>query len=183
MCVIVVSNQFALARNMRNGQQDSEFKHLANWYLENTDQCEKLLTTMPSIVAIFAPECEDSFVATLTIKARSPADFVAGCYENNITYVAWDSRIGLRDPSHGYYRRWGVKNIDMLAKPETTGPYHFITQIRVNQKQFINVFRLARTTSAQQHPLRLRNNSDCRQPLIDWISCYYGRMSRVPQSS
>ena len=147
MCVIVVSNQFVLVQEIGDGQRDIEFKLLADWYLEEADQREKLLTTLPQSVAIFASECKDSFVATQSIKARSPADFVAKCYENNITYVSWDSRVGLRSPDHLYYRSWRMKNIAMLAKPETTGPYEFVTQIRVNERQFINIFRLTRTTS------------------------------------
>ena len=148
MCMIVVSNQFALAQKMGNGQRDIEFKLLANWYLENADQCEKLLTTLSGTVSIFAPECKGSFIPTGRIRARSPADFVAQCHENNISYVAWDSRVGLRNPNELYYRKWRIKNIAMLAKPETTGPYEFVTQIRANERQFINVFRLIRTTSA-----------------------------------
>jgi len=146
MCMIVVSNQFTLVRAVGNGQRDIEFKLLADWYLENADPGEKLLTTLAGTVAILAPGCKDSFIATEKFTARSPADFVAQCHENNITYVAWDSRVGLRNTGL-YYRLWGIKNIAMLAKPETTGPYEFVTQIRANERQFINVFRLIRTTS------------------------------------
>jgi hypothetical protein len=34
-----------------------------------------------------------------------------------------------------------MKNIAMLEAPRNSGPFEFLTQIRVNDTQFINVFR------------------------------------------
>jgi len=75
------------------------------------------------------------------MKADSPADFVKNCYKKNISYIAWDSRIGFT-PKNKYYRNWGCKNIAMLAQPKDNGPYQFIKQIKLNQRRFINIFRV-----------------------------------------
>jgi hypothetical protein len=75
------------------------------------------------------------------VNAESPSDFVKKCYDEDITYVAWDSRLGL-NPGNEYYKFWGLKNIAMLAQPRSIGPYEFITQIRANEMRYIYIFRL-----------------------------------------
>jgi len=140
-CLFIVSNQFALVQTVGNGQHNIEFKLLADWYVANAKPGEKLLTTLPHIARIFAPEHSDSFLWLGSIKAEDPSDFVRKCYDENITYVTWDSRLGFSsgDP---YYKLWGLKNIAMLAEPRSIGVYEFITQIQVSKRRFINVFRL-----------------------------------------
>ncbi|MHC4738555.1 MAG: hypothetical protein ACYS9Y_06590 [Planctomycetota bacterium] len=141
ICLIIVSNQFLLALVVKNGQRNLEFKLLADWYTANSKPGEKILTTMPSIVRIFAPEHKDSLIHTTSIQAESSEDFARKCFDKNITYIAWDSRMGTHVGRY-YYNRWGLKNIDLLASPQSTGQYEFITQLRVSEARFINVFRL-----------------------------------------
>ena len=69
MCLVIISNQFLLVRVMGNGQQNVEFKQLADWYISNAKPGEKLLSTMSNIVGIFAPEHKESFYHTSGIKA------------------------------------------------------------------------------------------------------------------
>jgi hypothetical protein len=145
LCVIVFSNQWQLVEEIGTGQTNIEFKLLANWYEENAKPGEKLLTTFPRLVSIFAPERDDYLLRTGNIKAEDPADFTKQCYDKDITYIAWDSRVGLKRKDKGFYKLWGLKNIEVLSSPHSTGPYEFITQIRVNEKKFINVFRLRST--------------------------------------
>ena len=141
VCLMIISNQFALAQVVRNGRRDIEFKLLADWYISNTRPGEKLVSTMSNILNIFAPAQKDYFVHMGAMKADNPRDFVKECYDKDITYVTWDSRIGA-GVGGLYYRLWNIKNIAMLAKRENFGPYEFVTQIRVNERRFINVFRL-----------------------------------------
>ncbi len=141
VCLVVVSNQVVLARTVGNGQRDVEFKLLADWYIANAKPGEKILTTMSNIVSIYAPEHKASLLPTGSIKADNPTDFVRKCYDEEISYIAWDSRVGFSVGGR-YYKLWGLKNIAVLAKPQTIGPYEFITQIRVNERRFINIFRL-----------------------------------------
>jgi len=140
-CLFIVSNQFSLVQTVGNGQHNIEFKLLADWYVANAKAGEKLVTTLPHITRIYAPEHRDSFLWLGSIKAENQSDFVSKCYADNISYVAWDSRLGF---SHGdpYYKMWGLKNIAMLEEPRSTWVYEFITQIQVSKRRFINVFRL-----------------------------------------
>jgi len=144
VCLMIVSNHFSLVRVVGNGQRDIEFKLLADWYLDNAKPGEKMLSTMANIVGIFAPDHQGSLLNTGTINAENPSDFARKCLDENITYVAWDSRVGLNFRGR-YYKLWGIRNIAMLAEPRSIGPYEFVTQIRVSKNRFINIFRLRKT--------------------------------------
>ena len=146
MILMITSNQCGVAAIVGNGERDIEFKYLLDWYKDNAKKGEKLVTTVPSILQIMAPQYKDCFIHTNTFDANNPDDFVTECYERNVTYVAWDSRVGLAsgDP---YYKYWKVANIAPLAAGEDIGPYQFITQIRsplrnVVGRKHINLYRL-----------------------------------------
>ena len=140
VCLTIVSNQFLLARMVSTGRRDIEFKLLADWYIANATPGEKLLSTMANVARIFAPEHKDSLLSMATINAENPSDFAKKCLDENITYIAWDSRAGFGGGF--YYELWGLKNIKMLVEPRSIGPYEFVTQIRVSRNRFINIFRL-----------------------------------------
>jgi hypothetical protein len=141
VCLIVVSNQFRLAPLMGNGNMDVEFKLLADWYVAEADKGEKIVTTMPQLARLFAPKHRGRFVATWNIKGDGPVGFMQGCYDKNITYVAWDSRLGM-SPQDSYYKKYGLDRIAMLGSGKNAGPYEFITQIRHSNRRFINIYRL-----------------------------------------
>jgi len=145
VCLMIVSNQFLLARMVSTGQRDIEFKLLADWYIDNAKPGEKLLSTMANVARIFAPQHKDSLLDTGIIKAENPSDFAKKCLDENITYLAWDSRAGFGGGF--YYELWGLKNIAMLVEPKSIGPYEFVTQIRVSKNRFINIFRLRKMPS------------------------------------
>jgi hypothetical protein len=141
MILMITSNQFGVAGMVGNVKRAIEFKYLLDWYKDNAKKGEKLVTTVPSILQIMAPQYKDCFIHTNTFDANNPNDFAIECYRRNITYVAWDSRMGLtpRDP---YYKYWKMANIAPLAAGKDIGPYQFITQLRVNQRLYINLYRL-----------------------------------------
>ena len=141
ICLMVLSNQFKLAMIMGNGDRDIEFKLLADWYVAEADEGEKLVTTMPHVVRIFAPKHRDRFVATENIKGDGLVGFLQACYDKKITYVAWDSRLGLI-PQNSYYKKYGLDRIAMLGRGNSVGRFEFIKQIRHNKNQFINIYRL-----------------------------------------
>ncbi len=141
VCLTVVSNQFMLAQTVGRGQTDKEFKDLAQWYLKNAQPDEKIVTTMPHVVSLFAPRYESNFVHTSSIKGQDIKEFLESCYKKDITYVTWDSRIGF-SPQNSYYKRWRIHRIAPLQKPRSIGPFKFIRQIKRNEKKFINIFRL-----------------------------------------
>ncbi len=141
MILMIVSNQFVVAGVVGNGERDVEFKYLVDWYRENAQKGEKLVTTAPSILQIMAPQYKECFIHTSTFDVNSPTEFVYECYKRNISYVAWDSRMGLATTNH-YYKYWKMSNIAPLEAGEDIGPYQFITQLRANQHEYINLYRL-----------------------------------------
>ncbi len=140
LCLIIVSNQMTLVSVVGNGDRDMEFKLLADWYVANAKSGEKMVCAMSGFLQILASRHKDNFIQTAAVKGQNPAEFVQNCYQQNITYVVWDSRIGFA-PGDRYYQMWGMGNIAMLSKPQSAGPYEFITQIR-HGKRFVNIFRL-----------------------------------------
>lgn len=144
LSLIIVSNQFTLARVVGNGQRDIEFKYLLDWYHDNAKPGEKLALSVAVFLSRMSPaEIIPCFVATKDIDADNPAEFVEACYKENITYVVWDSRLGLT-PNNRYYKMAKMYNFAQLAKPADIGPYKFITQLRANKRRYVNVFRLRR---------------------------------------
>jgi len=141
MTQMIVSNQFGIYGAVGNGERDIEFKYLLDWYKDNAKKGEKLVTTVPSILQIMAPQYKDCFIHTNTFDANSPNDFTIECYKRNITYVAWDSRLGLA-PKDPYYKYYKLANIAPLAAGKDVGPYQFVVQIGVNERQYINLYRL-----------------------------------------
>ncbi len=142
MILIIVSNQFAVAGLVGNGASNIEFKYLADWYCQNAKKGEKLVTTMANLLASMAPQYADDFVPIDDFAdVNTPAEFVEKCYRKNITYIAWDSRIGLA-PADDYYKIWKIANIAPLAAGRDIGPYQFITQLVANQRRYINIYRL-----------------------------------------
>ena len=140
-CLMVVSSQFMLVRQVGSGKTDLEFKMLADWYVKNAEPGEKLAATLTNVMRFFAPKESKYFVSTGSIGGNDAAKFIQKCYKKDIRYVAWDSRIGLT-PANSYYKKWGIAKIAMLARPQSTGPYEFITQLKHSDRRYINVFRL-----------------------------------------
>ncbi|MBN1788034.1 MAG: hypothetical protein JW806_06525 [Sedimentisphaerales bacterium] len=141
MILMIVSNQFAVAGVVGNGERDVEFKYLLDWYIENAQPTEKMVLTVPIILQTMAPDYADNFIHTDTFDANDPAAFAEECYQRNITYIAWDSRMGLTPQNH-YYKFWKMSNIAPLQAAKDIGPYQFIKQIRINQRRYINLYRL-----------------------------------------
>jgi len=138
LCLIIVSNQFALVGLLGDGQQDKEFKLLADWYIANAKPGEKMGVYMAGVVKMFAPKYAE-YIVHLP-EADSPSEFVKACHDQDITYVVWATREGLRD-DHTTYRRLGLhENIAELARPKSTKDYEFITQVGT-KRGYVNIFR------------------------------------------
>jgi hypothetical protein len=139
LALVVVSNQFVLVRTLGDGQADKEFVDLAQWYSKNAQPGEKLAVYMACVVQMFVTKNAEYIVGLP--KADSPSKLVEACYKENITYVVWAAREGL-SKDHPDYRDLGLdKNIALLEKPRSIGPYEFITQVGSN-RGYVNVFRL-----------------------------------------
>ncbi|HEG44138.1 MAG TPA: hypothetical protein ENH94_08835 [Phycisphaerales bacterium] len=142
ICLMVVSSHFMTARIIGNGSHDREFKMLADWYVENTSGDEKLLTTMPHVVSTFAPKYKKYFRHTGSFKKLADAnEFIEQCYKQKIIYIAWDSRLGLV-PHDSYYKQWKLGKMAPLMQTRDVGPFEFMTQLKVSERRYINIFRL-----------------------------------------
>jgi hypothetical protein len=143
MALIVLSNQFLVVYKLGSGENDKEFRMLAEWYVKNAKPGEKLVTTMTSVVGLYAKPYESDFIPTSYIGGNNLAEFIVNCYRQDITYVAWDSRIGLL-PRDAYYKTWRMERIKDLKLPRTQGPFEFITQLKYTDRRYINLYRLRR---------------------------------------
>jgi hypothetical protein len=141
VCLMIASNQFTVVRLLGDGQQDMEFKQLANWYIENAKPGEKLGVYMAGVVKMFAPKYAE-YIVRLP-QADSPSDFVKACYKESITYVVWATREGLSS-QHTGYKRFGLdKNIADLRTPKDVDPYQFVARVG-STRGYVNIFRLRR---------------------------------------
>jgi len=140
-CLLVISNHFLLVRVVGNGRVDVEFKILADWYRDNAGPDEKLVTTFAGTLAIFLPQFENNFIHNSDLTSENQAEFIKKCYEHNVTYIAWDSRKGLKQRDRRY-KLWRLDNIAALANQQNAGPFEYINSIRVSKRRFINIFRL-----------------------------------------
>ena len=142
--VMIFSNQVLLARVIGDGKNDIEFKYLCDWYNANAKDDELLFTSMAGTLQIFDPKHKNNFIHVGAIDANDPVEFTKKAYEKNITYVAWDSRVGLR-PKDRYYGIWKVQKIAMLSEPRSVGPYEYLTTITGrNSNEYLHVFKLKR---------------------------------------
>jgi hypothetical protein len=139
MCLIIVSNQFALVRTIGDGQREKEFKDLANWYVMNAKAGEKMGLYMAEVVRIFAPKYAENIVGLP--QADDPEGFVKACYKQNITYIVWATREGMSTDHTGYRQSHLDKNLTALQTPKDVGPYEFIGQVG-SQRGYVNIFRL-----------------------------------------
>ncbi len=145
ICCMVFSSQFSLVSTIGDGRKNLEFKKLGEWYNENAEPDERMVCTLSYTTYYFSSGSRDSFIKYGDIQAESPTDFVRRCYDLDVTYVAWDSKSGRKGISREhYYNKWRMGNIETLEKPQNMGFYEFITQIRVSEQKYINVFRLRR---------------------------------------
>jgi hypothetical protein len=150
MAVVVVSNQYAVAYRLGNGDLDIEFKYLAQWYRANAKPGELLVTTLPGNCALYDPAHTSSYIHTSSIDANTPDEFTAVCYRKNITYVVWDSRAGSAKGSR-YYNLWHLANTDRLSAGRNIGPYEFITTLKgstsYSPARVIHIYRLKKPAS------------------------------------
>jgi len=96
---------------------------------------------MYQVVGIYAQKYADDIVALP--QADSPEEFTKACYDQDITYVVWATREGLRNDSVRYRRLGLDKNIAQLRNLKSIPPYQFVTQVGW-ERGYVNIFRLLR---------------------------------------
>jgi hypothetical protein len=141
VALMIVSNQFTLAFRLGRGDLDSEFKKLAEWYVENAKEGEKLATTLPGVVNLFFPENQQNAIQTGDIAGSNLAEFAQSCRHRQVVYIAWDSRLGFA-VKDSYYIGWGLAKIQPLGSGKDVGPFLFIKKIEASEQRYINLYRL-----------------------------------------
>jgi len=139
LCLVIASNQFVLVRLVGDGKREIEFKQLGEWFAANGKPDEKL-AVYQNDTQLFAGKNAPNVVGFP--KADSPDELVQTLRQQGVTYVVWATREGYSRGQHTGYQQLGLnKNIAFLNKPQSVGPYKFVTQIG-SERGYVNVFRL-----------------------------------------
>jgi len=139
LCLVIASNQFVLVRLVGDGKREIEFKMLGEWFAANGKPDEKL-AVYQNDTQLFAGKNAPNVVGFP--KADSPDELVQKLRQQGITYVVWATREGYSHGQHTGYQQLRLdKNIAFLAKPQSVGPYKFVSQIG-SERGYVNVFRL-----------------------------------------
>lgn len=143
ICLMIISNQYAVAKVIQNGNDNIEFKLLLDWYLQNAKPGEKMVSSISSLLWILNPKNKEYFIVTGDLKADSPEDFIDNCYKEGITYIAWDSRAGFSTDAL-FYKLAKLENTAFLYNRQNIGPCEYITTVfhPTMEQRFINIFRL-----------------------------------------
>jgi hypothetical protein len=141
---VLLSNQFSVAMEIRNGGEDDEFRQVDAWYIQSAQPGEKIACSMFMVMAMI-DEKNAPYFAPLPSFPKGPGDpqkFLEICYKWNVTYVVWDSRLGL-SLNDRYYWMDGLNNITMLSQPRSVGPYEFIKRCESPYTgRYVHIFRL-----------------------------------------
>jgi hypothetical protein len=145
---ILLSNQVAVATTIRNGDEDDEFKQVDAWYLQNAKPGERLACSMFMILTSIDEKNAGSFVPLSGTGEGSgdPIKSLELSYTRGITYVVWDSRLGLV-PRDRYYWMNGLHDLTRppfdLSKPRSVGPYEYLTTLTSPYTgRYVHIFRL-----------------------------------------
>jgi hypothetical protein len=140
MCLVIASNQFVLAQYLGDGKREMEFKQLGEWFAANGKSGEKLAVYNNGPVQLFAGKNAPN--VTWFSRADSPEELVEKLRQQGVTYVVWATREGYSRGQHTGYQQLELnKTIAFLNKPQSVGPYKFVTQIG-SERGYVNVFRL-----------------------------------------
>lgn len=146
----VVSNAATTGLTMGNGQRNANFKRLGLWFLENAEDDDRMITTMPVWMWIYTGlplERFEHIVNIPPLEAKDFPAFIEECRKRKITLIAWDSRL-VGKPDDLYYKLWGLDRIKILGKPaERIGPCQLL-HILSEGSPGIAVYRIVPTSGS-----------------------------------
>lgn len=137
--LLLISNQFKVVQILGNGEKDTEFMELADWYRENA-MGEKMLTAMAPVVQIFVPDGKILHLGGDW--GKTFPEFIQRCYQRDIRYVVWDSRV---PPQDSYYKAWNLQKVAPLSQPRNVGPFEFVKKIERSSRNYLYIFKLRPT--------------------------------------
>ena len=142
--VVLTSYHFTTIQShmVGNGDNDKEFKLLADWYIENAAPGERMLTTMHGTLKTLLPDHTKAFHHVRNLTGVRNLERVADkAREANMTYLVWDSRIGLAS-QNSYYKIWGMEKIAPLSRGRSVGSFEFVETLRLNQRRYVHIYRI-----------------------------------------
>jgi hypothetical protein len=145
VCLLVAGFHFTTARVIDNGVYYVEFRHMLDWYQADAGPGEKLATRWTHVLKLMTKKDARNIIELTTLKSDTFEGFIQNCYDNDITYVACNTR-----GSSGTKR--GLQAVrEKLLRPRSVGPFEFMRRIEISRDVWINIFRLHR-------PQELQNN-------------------------
>jgi hypothetical protein len=149
LVLAVVSNAATTGLVMGNGQSNANFKRLGLWFLENAEDDDRMITTMPGWMPIYTGLPSERFEHMVNIPPLEAKDFPAfieECRKRKITLIAWDSRLAGR-PNDRYYKEWGLDRIKILGSPKAQiGPCQLVHTLKGSPG--IAVYRILPTSGS-----------------------------------
>jgi hypothetical protein len=145
VCLMIVSSHFTTARVIDNGTYYKEFKYMLDWYQATAKPGDKLATRWTTTLKLMTKKDAANIVPLTRLKSDTFAGFIQNCYDNDITFVATNSRGSAKTKKGlGEVRK-------QLVNPRSIGPLEFIKRIEMSKNIWINIFRLHRPQEAQNN--------------------------------
>lgn len=116
----VFSNGATLGMVMGDGQTGIGYKHLGEWFYENAQEDDRMITAMSNYMSMYTGLSANRFVRVESIKLTDAKDFpsfIQQCQKRKITLIAWDSWSVSNGGRNRYYKLWGLDRIEVLSAP------------------------------------------------------------------
>jgi hypothetical protein len=145
VCLLVAGFHFTTARVIDNGTYYVEFRHMLDWYKANARPQEKLATRWTHVLRLMTKKNAHNIIELTTLQSDTFEGFIQNCYDNDITFVACNSRGSSKT------KRGLAAVREKLVNPRSVGPFEFIQRIEVSRSYWINIFRLHRPQQPQNN--------------------------------
>ncbi len=134
MCLMITSNHFLTARLIEKGSYGIEFKHLLDWYRENSEPGEKLASSWAHILKYIDIDKKDQFVRIHTLKSEDLEGFARNCRKRGVKYVEWNNR------GSGTLK-WHPCQLP-LSKGNSVGSFELVKRIQIGEKRRMFIYRV-----------------------------------------
>jgi hypothetical protein len=138
VCLMVTGSHFTTAQVIDNGIYYIEFKQMLDWYKARAEPGEKLATRWTHVLRLMSKKNAPNIIELTTLASDTFEGFIQNCYDNDIIYVACNSRGSAKT------RRGLEAAREKLVHPKSVGPFEFIKRIQISRDVWINIFRLHR---------------------------------------
>jgi len=128
LMLAVISSAVLTGFLMGDGQKGANFRRLGLWFYDNSEYDDKMVSTMSGFMPVYTGLPAKRFIHTGDIKVEDANDFpgfIRQCREENVTLIAWDSRLA-GNKNDLYYKLWGLGRIEVLASPFLGRPANYI---------------------------------------------------------